>query len=147
MVKMDYEEKAMKSRRACRLLFHCPLPAGSNSSACYLPAVTSTSILGRNFRTSVASSKSITALSHFSMDSSSETCTCWHRPALHPVAVSTTFRRIFCWSCHQLWWRKSCSRVRPTLLPQPLHPQLLSSSPCPNRFRYMPTGACPVFSW
>jgi hypothetical protein len=42
--------------------------------------------LGGNFPTSVAARKSITALSHFSMESSSETCTCRHRPALHPVA-------------------------------------------------------------
>jgi hypothetical protein len=51
---------------------------------------------------SVAARKSITSLSHFSMENSLETCTCRHLPA---------FQSIFCWSVHRLQWRKRCSRV------------------------------------
>jgi len=75
-----------------------------------------------------------------SMESSSETCTCRHRPALHPVAFPIIFKRILCWSCHRLQWRKRCSRVWAVVLSPPPHHQHLSSSRCPNRFRYMPTG-------
>jgi len=85
----------MKSGRACRLLLLLLL----------LPR------LGGNFPISVAIRKSITALSHFSMESSSETCTCRHLPALHPVAFPTSFQSVFCWSLHRLQWRKRCSRV------------------------------------
>ena len=53
------------------------------------------------------------------MESSSETCTCRHRPALHPVAFPTSFQSIFCWSFHRLQWRKRCSRVWATDLPPP----------------------------
>jgi len=99
--------------------------------------------LGGNFPTSVAARKSITALSHFSMESSSETCAWRHLPALHPVAFPTSFQSVFCWSFHRLQWRKRCSRVWAVILPPPLHHQHLSSSRCPNRFKYVPTGACP----
>jgi hypothetical protein len=82
---------------------------------------------------SVAARKSITALSHFFMESSSETCTCRHLPALHPVAFPTSFQSVFCWSFHRLQWRKRCSRVW-AVLPPPPHHQHLSSPRCPNRF-------------
>src|SRR5258705_7816036 len=62
------------------------------------PALTPPPVLGGNFPTSVATRKPITALSHFSMESSSETCTCRHLPALHPVAFPTSFQSVFCWS-------------------------------------------------
>jgi hypothetical protein len=75
------------------------------------------------------------------MESSSETCTCRHLPALHPVAFPTSFQSIFCWSFHRLQWQKRCSRVWAAVLPPPPHHQHLSSSRCPNRFRYVPTGA------
>ena len=123
----------MKSGSARRFLLLRPLPAGSYSY--------SSARLGGNFPISVAIRKSITALSHFSMESSSETCTCWHLPALHPVAFPTSFQSVFCWSFHRLQWRKRCSRVWATVLPPPPHHQHLSLSRCPNRFRYVPTGA------
>jgi len=100
--------------------------------------------LGGNFPTSVVARKSNTALSHFSMENSSEICTCRHLPALQPVAFPTAFLSILCWSFHRLQWRKRCSRVW-TVLPPPPHHQHLSSR-CPNRFKYVPTSACPDFS-
>jgi len=121
-------------------------PASSYSSARCPPALTPLSILGGNFPTLVAARKSITALSHFSMESSSETCTCRHRPALHPVAFHTSFQSTLGWFFHRLQWRKRCFRVWAAVLPPPPHHQHLSSSRCPNRFRYVPTGACPNFS-
>jgi hypothetical protein len=93
----------------------------------------------------VAARKSITAWSHFSMGSSSETFTCRHLPTLHPIAFTTSFQRVFCRSFHRLQWRKRCSRVWAVLLPPP-HYQHLSSARCPNCFRYVPTGACPDIS-
>jgi len=135
----------MKSKRARRLLLLRPLPASSYSSARCPPALTPSPILGGDFPTSVAARKSITALSHFSMESSSEICTCRHLPALHPVAFPTSLQSIFCWSFHRLQWRKRCSRVWAAVLPPPPHQQHLSSSRCPKRFRYVPTGACPDF--
>ena len=103
-------------------------------------------VLGWNFPTAVAAWKSITAWSHFSMESSSETFTCRNLPALHPVAFPTIFQRVLCRSLNQLQWRKRCSHVWATLLPPPPHHQHLWSSRCPNRCRYVPTGACPDFS-
>jgi len=119
LVNIEYKGKGMKSRRARRLLFLRPLPAGSYSSARCPPALPPPSILGGNFPTLVAARKSITALSHFSTESSSETCTCRHLPALHPVAFPTSFQSVFCWSLHRLQWRKRCSRVGATVLPPP----------------------------
>jgi hypothetical protein len=90
----------------------------------------------------VAARKSITALSHFSMESSSETCTCRHLPALHPVAFPTSFQSVFCWSFHRLQWRKRCSRVwvsAAALSPLPHH-RHVSSSLCPNRFKSVESG-------
>jgi hypothetical protein len=58
----------------------------------------------------------------------------------------TSFQSVFCWSLHRLQWRKRCSRVWATVLPPPQHHQQLSLSQCLNRFRYVPTGACPDFS-
>jgi len=135
----------MKSRRACRSFLLCLLPAGPYSSTCGPPALAPPLVLGGNFPTSVAARKSITTWSHFSKESSSETFTCRHLPALHPVAFPTSFKSVFCWSFHQLQWRERCSRVWAVLLPPPHH-QHLSSSWCPNRFRYVPTAACPDFS-
>ena len=144
---ISYKGKGMKSRRARRsLLLRGPLPAGSYSSAaCCPPALSLPLVLGGNLPTSVAARKFITAWSHFSMESGSETFTCRHLPALHPVALPTSFQSVFCWSFHRLQWRKRCSHVWAVLLPPPHH-QHLSSSRCPNRFRYVPTGACPDFS-
>jgi len=101
--------------------------------------------LGGNFPTSVAARKSIPALSDFSMENSSETCTCRHLPALHPVAFPTSFQSVRCWSFHRLEWQKRCSRVW-AVLPPPPHHQHLSSPRSPNRFKYVPTGVCPNFS-
>jgi hypothetical protein len=81
------------------------------------------------------------------MESSSETCTCRHRPALHPVAFPTSFQSIFCWSFHRLQWQKRCTSIWATILPPPPHHQHLWSSRCPYRFRYVPTGACPGTQW
>jgi len=67
---------------------------------------------GGIFPTSVAARKSITALSHFFIENSSEICTCRHLPALHPVAFPTSFQSLLCWSFHRLQWRKWCCRVR-----------------------------------
>jgi hypothetical protein len=47
---------------------------------------------------------------------------------------------------HRLQWRKRCSRGWVVVLHPLPHHQHLSSSRCPNRFRYVPTGACPDFS-
>jgi len=81
---ISYKGKGMKSRRARRpLLLRRPLPAGSYSSAARCPpALAPPLVLGGNFPTSVAARKSITTWSHFSMESSSETFTCRHLPAL-----------------------------------------------------------------
>jgi hypothetical protein len=76
----------MKSWRARRSLLLRPLPAGPYSSASCPPARAPPVVLGGNFPTSLAARKSITGWSHFSMESSSETFTCRHLPALHPVA-------------------------------------------------------------
>src|ERR1700687_1539175 len=76
-------------------------PAGPHSST----------RLGGNFPTSVAARKSITAWSHFSMENSSETCTCLHLPAFQPVAFPTAFQSALCWVFHRLQWRKRCSRI------------------------------------
>jgi len=92
---------------------------------------------------SVAARKSITAWSHFSVENSSEICTCGHLPAFQPVAFPTIIQSVFYWSFHQLQRRKRCSRV---CTAPPLHHQHMSSSQCPNRFRYTPVGACPFFS-
>jgi hypothetical protein len=110
------------------------------------PALTPLPVWAGTSPISVAARKSITALSHFSMDSSLETCTCRHLPALHPVAFPTSFQSAFCWSFYRLQWRKRCSRVWAVVLPPPPHHQHLSSSRCPNRFKYVSTGACPDFS-
>jgi hypothetical protein len=145
----------MKSRRARLPLLLHPLPAGPlllhllpagpySSTRCP-PPLAPPPVLGGNFSTLVAARKSITALSHFSIESSSETCTCWHLPALHPVAFPISVQSVFCWSFHRLQWRKRCSHVWAVLLPPPHH-QHLSSSRCPNRFRYVPTGVCSEFS-
>jgi len=135
----------MKSRRARRSFLLRPLPAGPSSCACCPPALAPQLVLGGNFPTSVAARKSITPWAHFSMESSSETFTCRHLPALHPVAFPTCFQSVFRWSFHRLQWRNRCSHVWAALLPPPHH-QHLSSSRCANRFRYVPTGACPDFS-
>jgi len=58
--------------------------------------------LGGNFPTSVAARKSITAWSHFSMENSSQICTCWHLPAVQPVAFPTVFQSVFCRPFHWL---------------------------------------------
>jgi len=89
---------------ACRLLLLHPLPAGSYSSTRCPPALTPPPILRGNFPTSVAGRKSITALSHISRVSSSESCKCWHLPALHPFAFPSSLESVFCWSCHRLQW-------------------------------------------
>jgi len=60
--------------------------------------------LGRNFLTSVATRKSITAWSHSSMEKSSEICTCQHLPAFQPVTFSTAFHTSLWWSLNWLQW-------------------------------------------
>jgi hypothetical protein len=52
--------------------------------------------LGGNFPTSVVARKSNTALSHFSMENSSEIYMCRHLPALQPVAFPTAFQSVIC---------------------------------------------------
>jgi len=120
-------------------------PTGPYSSARCPPDLAPLLVLGGNFPTSVAARKSITAWSHFSMESSSETFTCRHLPALHPVAFRTSFQSVICWSFYWLQWRKRFSHVWAVRLP-PQHHQHSSLSRCPNRFRYVPTGACLDFS-
>jgi hypothetical protein len=87
---------------------------------------------GANFPTSVAARKSITALSHISMENSSDTCACRHRPAFQAVAFPTSFQRSRCGYFHWQQCRRRCSRVWATV---PLHHQHLSSSWCTNHFR------------
>jgi len=87
---------------------------------------------GGNFSMSVAARKSITALSHISMENSSDTCARRHRPAFQPVAFPTSFQSSRCWCFHRLQCRRRCSRFWATVPP---HHQHLSSSRCPNRFR------------
>jgi hypothetical protein len=87
--------------------------------------------------------KTITTWSHFSMENSSERCTCRHLPAFHPVVFPTAYQSAFCWTFHRLQWWKRCSHV--CSVPH-LHDLYLSSSRCPNRFRYVLVGACPFFS-
>jgi hypothetical protein len=55
-----------------------------------------------NFPTSVAARKSITALSHISMENSSDTYARWHRPAFQPVAFPTSFQSSRYWYFHRL---------------------------------------------
>jgi len=93
---------------------------------------------GGNFPTSVAARKSITALSHISMENSSNTCAHQHRPAFQPIAFPTFFQSSYCWYFHRLQCQRRCSRVWATVHP---HHQHLSSSQCPNRFRYALAGA------
>jgi len=95
--------------------------------------------LGRNFPTSVVDRKSNTALSHFSMESSSEICTRRHLPASPPIAFPTAFQSVLSWSFHRLQWRKRCSRVW-TVLPPPPENQHLSSV-----IRSGPAGRRPDF--
>jgi len=102
--------------------------------------------LGGNFPTSVAARKFITPWSHSSMENSSEICTCWHLPACLPLSSLPVFNTRFCWSLHQLQWRKRCSRIWATVLPPLPHHKQLSSSQCPNCFRYAPIAACMLFS-
>ena len=137
----------MKSRRARQpLLLRRLLPNSIYSSAVRCPpALAPPLVLGGNFPTSVAARKSITAWSHFSMESSSVTFTCRHLPALHPVAFPTSFQSVFCWSFHRLEWHKRSSHgwAVPLLLP---HQQHLSTFCCPICCRYVATAACPGFS-
>jgi len=135
----------MKSRRAHQPLLLHPLPAGPYSSTCCPPALSPAPVVGRNCQTSVAARKSITALSHFSMECSIETCTWQHLPALHPVAFHTSFQSIFCWSFHRLKWQKRCSCVW-AVLPPPLHHQYWSSAHCRNCCRYVTTVMCLDYS-
>jgi hypothetical protein len=99
--------------------------------------------LGANFPTSVAARKSITAQSHFSMESSSETCTCRHLPAFQPVVFPHRFPEHFLLVFPPV---PVAEEMRLPALPPPPHHQHLSSSRCPNRFKYVPTGVCPHFS-
>jgi len=55
------------------------------------------------------------------------------------------FQSVFCSSFHHQRRRKWCFHVWAFVLPPPLHHQHLSSSRGLNRFKYVPTGACPVF--
>ena len=109
----------------------CPRFSCMHSSTCF----------GWNFPMSVAARKSITAWSHFSMENSSEICTCRHLPAFHPVAFPNTFQSAFCWSFHWQQWWKRCSHVCSVPL---LHHQHLKSSWWPNRFWVIPISECPL---
>jgi len=99
---------------------------------------------GGNFPTSVAARKSITAWSHFSMERRPEICTCLQLPAFQSVAFLTVFHGVCCLSLHRLHWQTRCSRFWAAVLSPSLpHHQHLSSSWCPNCYRYTPVGACP----
>jgi hypothetical protein len=145
---ISYTGNGMKSRRARRpLLLRHQLPAGSYSFSVHCaPTLSPLLVLRTNFPTSMAARKSITAWSHFSMESSSETVTCQHLPALHPIAFLARFQSVFFCSIHRLQWRRRCSRVWAVLL-RPPHHQNWSASRGLNSFRYVPTGPCPDFRW
>jgi len=102
----------------------------------------SSASFGRDFPTSVTARKCITVWSHPSMEKSSEICTYRHLPTFHPVAFPTAFQSSVCWSVYRLQCRNRCSPICSVLHP---HHQHLSSSQWPNRFRYVPTGACALF--
>jgi hypothetical protein len=125
--------------KECKRLMHTKKPKRETTEPHSSPH------LGGNFPTSVVAKKSNTALLHFSIENSSEICRCLHLPAFQPVACPTAFQSVLYWSFHRLLWRKRCSRVWTVLLPPPHHQHLLSSQ-CPNRFKYVPTGACPDIS-
>jgi hypothetical protein len=50
----------------------------------------------------MAAGKSITAMSHISMENSSDTCARRHRPAFQPVAFPIFFQSSHCWYFHRL---------------------------------------------
>jgi len=93
--------------------------------------------------TTLADRKYIAAWLHWSLEKFSDNCKCRHQLAFHPVAFHSAFPRAYCWSLHRLQWWKRCfciSRIRLLYL------QHVMSSPGCNCYKYIPVGACLIFS-